>query len=485
MSKEEEDQILEYVLTAMTPKPLPVVLLAPHTKQAEFINSKAKRNVIRAGRRGGKTVGVAIRAVNKFLEGRRVLYAAPTQEQIERFWVEVTRALRPAIDSKRVHKNETKHLIEIPGTENRIRAKTAWNADSLRGDYADELILDEWQLMNEDAWRLVGAPMLLDNNGNATFVYTPPSLHSRSASKADDPQHAAKLFKRAKADESGRWAVFHFASHDNPYIDADAIQDLAHDMTALAYRMEIEAQDVDENPGALWTRAIIEGGRVIDTPDFDTIVVAIDPSVTADGDEAGVVTVGRGFGHGYMLADDSVQGSPTTWAKAAVQAYYHWGADRIVAEANNGGEMVSLTIATVDPYIPVRLVHASRGKRTRAEPVASVYEKGRAHHVGNFEKLEDEMCLWMPGDDSPNRMDALVWGMTDLGLFRYLPVPLTHEERVQVAIPVGYHLNELSKRTDLDAAQKAMTGWYVEQQVRKQLKKHEPKPVDDYGMELV
>ncbi len=94
--------------------------------------------------------------------------------------------------------------------------------------------------------------------------------------------------------------------------------------------------------------------------------------------------------------------------------YHRFQADRIVAEQNNGGEMVELTIATADASVPVKLVHASRGKATRAEPVAALYEQGRVHHVGNFEALEDEQCLWTPGDASPNRMDALVWAITEL-----------------------------------------------------------------------
>lgn len=393
-----------------------VRLPRPHEKQARFIDSTAKRIVVRAGRRGGKTVGVAIRAVKRFLSGRRVLYAAPTQEQIQRFWVSVTRALQEPIDAGVLVKNETYHTIEVPGTEQRIRAKTAWNADTLRGDYADDLILDEWQLMNEDAWGVVGAPMLLDNNGDATFIYTPPSLHSRSASKADDPQHAAKLYKKAKADETGRWEAHHFTSHDNPYISAEAIGELAQDMTALAYRMEIGAEDVDEAPGALWTRSLIEDTRVVKSPDYDRIVVSIDPSATSTGDEAGIITAGRAINEGYVISDDSIQGSPKTWATAAVTAYHKYEADCIVAEDNNGGEMVSEVIATVDPRIRVKRVHASRGKQTRAEPVASVYEHGRGHHVGSFPLLEDEMCLWMPGDPSPNRMDAMVWAFTELGL---------------------------------------------------------------------
>lgn len=401
-----------------------VHLPEPHAKQREFISSNAKRKVIRAGRRGGKTVGMSIYAVEKFLDGKRVLYAAPTSEQIDRFWVTVTRSLDAPIKAKVFYKNETEHVVELPGTEQRIRAKTAWNADTLRGDYADVLILDEWQLMNEEAWEVVGAPMLLDNNGDAVFIYTPPSLHSRSTSKANDPQHAAKLFKRARADTRGRWAVFNFTSMDNPYLSREALGEITNDMTALAYRMEIMAEDVDEAPGALWTRAIIEQNRVVKAPDLDRIVVGVDPSATSGGAEAGIITEGRKGDDYYALADDSVQGSPEVWAQAAITAFHRHHADCIVAEKNNGGEMVASVINQAvinarkkDPTVgnvPVKLVWASRGKATRAEPISAIAENGRDHHVGNFPQLEDELCLWMQGDESPNRLDAKVWAMTDL-----------------------------------------------------------------------
>ena len=389
-------------------------LPAPHPKQREFIESAAKRKIIRAGRRGGKTVGNSIYAVERFLSGKRVLYATPTAEQISRFWSTITRALYEPIKAGIFYKNETEHIIELVGTEQRIRAKTAWNADTLRGDYADELIMDEWQLMNEDAWELVGAPMMLDTNGNATFIYTPPSLHSRSTSKANDPQHAAKMFKRAVADTTGRWAAFHFTSNDNPHLNKEALSDITRDMTNLAYRMEILAEDVDEAPGALWTRKSIEDSRVIKMPYLERIVIAIDPSATSTGDEAGVIGAGRTGEDYYTLCDDSIQGSPLQWATSAVTAYHRLKADHIIAEANNGGEMVSQVIKQVDPTVPVRLVHASRGKQTRAEPIAAIAEKGHDHHVGNFPALEDELCLWVPGDDSPNRMDAKVWAYTEL-----------------------------------------------------------------------
>jgi len=392
----------------------------PHPKQQEFISSRAKRKVIRAGRRGGKTVGVGVYAIERFLSRRRVLYAAPTSEQIQRFWVTVTRALGEAIDKKIFYKNESEHIIELKGTEQRIRAKTAWNADSLRGDYADELILDEWQLMNEDAWGVVGAPMLLDNNGNATFVYTPPSLRSRSVSKADDPQHAAKLFKKAQLlakTDPLRWATFHFSSMDNPYISRDALDEITSDMTNLAYRMEILAEDIDQAPGALWTRENLEENRVIEHPELSKIVVAVDPTVGADGggDAAGIIVAGSKDHEGYVLEDCTLNGSPLQWAEAAVMAYRRHKANLIVAEKNQGGEMVAITIKQVDKDVPVKLVHASRGKYVRAEPVSAKYEKNKVHHVGAFPQLEDELCLWLPGDKkSPNRLDALVWAITDL-----------------------------------------------------------------------
>ena len=398
----------------MTTNEITVHLPRPHEKQLEFIASDSKRKIVRAGRRGGKTVGISIYSVQAFLAGKRVLYATPTAEQINRFWSTITQALYEPIKAGIFYKNETEHIIELRGTEQRIRAKTAWNADTLRGDYADELIFDEWQLMNEDAWELVGAPMMLDTNGNATFIYTPPSLHSRSVSKAQDPQHAAKLFKKAAKDVTGRWTAFHFTSFDNPHISQEALADITTDMTNLAYRMEIMAEDVDEAPGALWTRDNIEKSRVSDHPDLSRIVVGVDPSATSGGDEAGIITSGKSGDDYYTLADNSIQGSPQQWATAAVNAYHKHKADIIVAEKNNGGEMVESVIKQVDPSVRVKLVWASRGKATRAEPVSAISEQGRDHHVGAFPLLEDELCLWIPGDPSPNRLDAKVWAITEL-----------------------------------------------------------------------
>lgn len=190
-------------------------------------------------------------------------------------------------------------------------------------------------------------------------------------------------------------------------------------------RQEIHGELLDDNPGAQWRRTDIETGRVIKAPTLDRIVVGVDPSASTGGDAAGIVVVGvqrEPFGqrqsHIYVLEDATVQGSPLTWATSAVTAYHKYGADRIVAETNNGGEMVETTVRVVDPNVAYKPVHASRGKQARAEPVAAMYEKGRGHHVGMFTLLEDELCEWEPGTGapSPNRLDALVWAVTELAL---------------------------------------------------------------------
>jgi phage terminase large subunit-like protein len=182
-------------------------------------------------------------------------------------------------------------------------------------------------------------------------------------------------------------------------------------------RQELEGEILEDVPGALWRRTLIEMLRVGVAPELVRIVVAIDPSATSteSSDEAGVVVAGLDrIGHGYVLEDLSLRSSPHTWASIAVSAYHRWKADRIVAEVNNGGEMVEHVVHSIDSGVAYKAVHASRGKMTRAEPVATLYEQGRVHHVGTWELLEDQQCGWVPGEKSPDRMDAAVWALTEL-----------------------------------------------------------------------
>jgi phage terminase large subunit-like protein len=186
-------------------------------------------------------------------------------------------------------------------------------------------------------------------------------------------------------------------------------------------RQELHAELLEDVPGGLWQRERIESLRCSHPPEFRRIVVAIDPAVSAseDCDETGIVAVGVGIdNHGYVLADVSCRMPPHGWARRAVELYNQLRADRILAEVNNGGDLVESTLRVVEERIPFRAVRASHGKAVRAEPVAALYEQGRVHHVGSFDLLEDQLCLFTTdgyvGSGSPDRADALVWAVTEL-----------------------------------------------------------------------
>lgn len=190
-------------------------------------------------------------------------------------------------------------------------------------------------------------------------------------------------------------------------------------------RQELEAAILDEAEGALWKlkwldETRLKFGEYEKRVEILRIVVAIDPAVTAEegSNETGIIVAGiDGNGKGYTLEDLSGIHTPLEWAEIAIDAYYRWNADRIVAETNQGGDLVESNIRNVDVNVPYKGVHASKGKYTRAEPISSLYEQRKISHVGGFAELEDQMVTWEPGMDtkgSPDRIDALVWAYTDL-----------------------------------------------------------------------
>jgi phage terminase large subunit-like protein len=192
-------------------------------------------------------------------------------------------------------------------------------------------------------------------------------------------------------------------------------------------RQELDGELIEEVEGALWTRDLIERCRIAHVPGMlARVVVAVDPPASAGGDACGIVVAGLGSdGRAYVIADASVEGQrPEGWARAVAAAAMVHGADRVIAEANNGGQMVESVLRAAEAALPVRLVHANRGKTARAEPVAALYESGRVAHRGAFPRLEDEMCGLIAGGGyvgpgrSPDRADALVWAMSELMLGR-------------------------------------------------------------------
>ena len=283
---------------------------------------------------------------------------------------------------------------------------TADEPERLRGKQHGALWADElaaWRY--PEAWMQAKLGLRLGANPQACITTTPkPSA----------------LMRELIADSAT--AVTRGTTYDNRENLADAFFASiikTYEGTRLG-RQELNAELLDDNPYGLWTRAQIDALRVNKAPELKRIVVAIDPAVTSNenSDETGIVVAGIGRDdHLYILADLSLIGSPDKWARTAVGGYRTWQADRIIAETNNGGDMVEAVIRQVDRSVSYRKVTATRGKVIRAEPIAALYEQGRAHHVGNFERLEDQMIEFDPTaarQASPDRMDALVWAGTEL-----------------------------------------------------------------------
>jgi phage terminase large subunit-like protein len=301
---------------------------------------------------------------------------------------------------------------------------SAEEPERLRGPQHDAAVCDElgsWS--RPETWDMLQFGLRLGRNPLCLVATTP---------------RPTKLIRELLAREGHDVVVTRGSTYENRANLAPGFFDQVirkYEGTRLG-RQELNAELLDDTPGALWSHAIIDAARVSAVPSLQRIVVAIDPAVTSgeDADETGIVVVGKDSnGHGYVLADLSGRYAPIEWAKCAIVAYRTYKADRIVAETNNGGEMVENTIRMVDPNIPFTAMRASRGKVTRAEPVSALYEQGRMHHIGLFPQLEDQMTNFTSDFDpkaagySPDRLDALVWAATELlvtpmsnfGLFEY------------------------------------------------------------------
>lgn len=234
------------------------------------------------------------------------------------------------------------------------------------------------------------------------------------------PRNVA-LLKRLVDDPA--WKVTRATIFDNPHLSADAVQqmDAIYGGTTIG-RQELLGEFIDEIPGALWTRAQLDGCHVADPPDMVRIVVGVDPS--GGRAETGIVVCGVDRQkRGWLLADLSMAGSPAEWGRRVCEAFQGWKADRVIVERNFGGDMAEHTLRTVDPNIPVKQVTASRGKHARAEPVAALYEQQRVFHTVRSAVLEDQMCTWTADDKtSPDRLDAMVWAFTELLIVgRHIP----------------------------------------------------------------
>lgn len=297
-------------------------------------------------------------------------------------------------DRQLIWPNGAKSLIFTADEPERLRGKQHQRI------WADEL--GSWRYAKE-AWEQVTLGLRLPPNPQACITTTP---------------RVTPTVKELLADPE--CVVTQGTSYDNEEnLDPSWFRQIIrrYEGTRLG-RQELLAELLDDNPGALWKRSYFDDARVARFPELERVVVGVDPAVTDTeaSAETGIVVAGRAGDEYYILGDRSLRSSPRGWAMETVSCYSTHTADRVVGEVNNGGDMIEALLRTVDPNVSYKSVRATRGKQIRAEPVASLYEQGRVHHVGTFPQLEDQCCEWDPMGEgpSPDRMDALVWAITEL-----------------------------------------------------------------------
>ena len=366
--------------------------------------------LILAGRGYGKTrVGAETVRAWKREGARRVNFIAPTSDDLRDVMVEGESGILAVCPrEERPVYRVSKRRLEWPNGSMSLLF-SAEEPDRLRGKQHDRLWCDEpasWQY-DIEAWDQAMFGLRLGKDPLVVATTTPRPTKLIRTLIAEITTHVT------------RGTTYENRDNLAPGFYSKIIK--KYEGTRLG-RQELMAEVLDDNPGALFHLRDIEAGRVVKHPPLARIVVAIDPATTSneDSDETGILAIGmdgRDPPHFYVLEDGSGIWTPQEWATKSIEMYHNWQADRIIGEANNGGDMIEAVIRAQDSDVAYKKVTASRGKAVRAEPVAALYEQHRVHHVGQFAALEDQMTNWDPktDDDSPDRMDADVWGVTELG----------------------------------------------------------------------
>lgn len=368
--------------------------------------------MILAGRGWGKTRTGAEWVKSQEAGGvKRIALVAETQKDLEEVMIEGDSGLLSLYaDADRPEYRKKPVRLQWPSGTIAL-GYNGTQPDQLRGPQFDAAWCDElakWRYARE-TWDMLQFGLRLGDNPRVCITTTPRPI---------------QLIKELYADPDVVVTTGHTFDNANNLAPKflERIRD-KYEGTRLG-RQELDAEILGDMPGAIWRREWIDRDRKADIPRCSRTVVAVDPAITSDAssDEPGthgIVAAALGSdGRGYVLADESMQGTPREWATAVVALYDEVRADQVVIEVNQGGDMVESTLRSVRPTLPVRRVRATRGKHIRAEPVASLYEQGRVSHVGMFPDLEDQMCEFTNegymGEGSPDRADALVWALTDL-----------------------------------------------------------------------
>ena len=366
--------------------------------------------LVMAGRGFGKTETGANWIRERWLNGAmQIAIIAETQKDLEEVMVKRLIDIHPPSEKPTVRYSPVRISWANGAT---ALGYTGTEPDQLRGPEFDTAWVDELAKYKKarEVWDMLAFTMRFGNDPRVIVTTTP---------------RAIPVMREMLNDETT--VVTRGSTFDNrSNLPAAFLNKLQKKYAGTRLgRQELEAELLEDLVGALWNHQAIDETRVEAMPAMRRIVVAIDPSGTKgvedSGDSIGIVIAGKGVDdRGYVLGDFTCKLSPSGWGARAVEAYHRFGADRLVAEKNFGGAMVEHVIRTVDKNVSYKEVNASRGKVVRAEPIAALYEQKRISHVGGFAELEDQMCSMGPdgfvGEGSPDRVDALVWALTDLML---------------------------------------------------------------------
>lgn len=396
----------------------------------DLIASEAKNVLLYGGSRSGKTAifikALYVRAC--FTKSRHVILRFRFNHAKASLWYDTMPKVAELMGIKElIHENKSDWFYEFPN------GSTIWigglddkeRTEKILGNEYSTVYFNEVSQIDKFDSINIALTRLAENSGLRNMAFydcnPPASTHwvYKLFIKGVNPKNdKVKVKKRL-------YACMKVNPEDNSenlpngYIE-DYLQTLPDRMRRRFYSGEF----VDDVEGALWSMNLIEKQRVDEPPDLVRIGIAIDPAMTAKegSNETGIIIGGvDSNGYGYILEDLSGIYDPDEWAKKTVWAYYKWNADIIIAEVNQGGDLVEKNIRTVDSNVSYDTVTAKRGKYTRAEPVSSLYKQGKVFHVGIHPELEDQQTTWIPGDDSPDRVDAVVWFCTYFMINNYIP----------------------------------------------------------------
>jgi hypothetical protein len=369
-----------------------------------------KYQIVTKGRRFGATRGAAHAFIEWALEGKKLLWGDTIHSNIDRYF---DRYFLPALKNTDITYNYQRQSKQLIIENGYIDFRSADRPENWEGFGYDVIFLNEAGIILKNKYLYTNAvlPMLMDSK---TSLLIAAGVPKGKWDRNNDEYPFYSIYKSAKNKVPG-YNLLEFSSYDNPLLPIEEIKELEKEIARMSPGMveqEIHGHFVDGVAGVLWTPELIHHS---DIPDLKRIVIGVDPSGSKDGDEVGIIGAGIAQnGNIYILADRTGGYTPLQWGTIVVNEYESLKANTVVVERNFGGDMVKSNILNINKGVRVKEVTASRSKEVRAEPVVALYEQGKVFHSRGLHKLENEMLSWVPGlGKSPNRIDALVWAVTD------------------------------------------------------------------------